>query len=75
MYKEIGAVHSTKHAKCIITFIMRTKCRVRDFKAGALRNNFKWFVNLNVISLLFDKLRTDSPQLFFRYASSLRDLE
>jgi hypothetical protein len=45
-YKEIGTVHSTKHEKCITTFIVWTKCTVRDFKAGALRSNFKWFTQL-----------------------------
>ena len=32
VHKEIGAVRSTKHAKCVNSFIVWTKCRVRGFK-------------------------------------------
>jgi hypothetical protein len=76
VYKEIGAIHSTKHAKCCITtFIMWIKCRVRDFKVGALRSNFKWFVYLKILHYYLINCSLTLHIYFFRYASSLRDLE
>jgi hypothetical protein len=62
--KEIGAVNSTKHAKCIMTFNMWTKCRVCDFIAGALPSNFKRFVNPALFHYyLINCSLTDTPYL------------
>ena len=58
VYKEIEAVHSTKHAKCTNALIVWTKCIVRDFKAGALHGNFKCVVTL---LHFYAKLLTDTP--------------